>query len=128
MNATPEIENMPVIPKGAAFSYQKIKAVCMPHPYCITSRHVAIASARFGGMLNEATIREAEKQGAYCDICAKSGQDILSFEKHKNNLTLFILVPQNRDLNAVDGLGKFLFENKQKFIDAGIQGFAFPTA
>lgn len=127
MKDLPAIETLPQPPKGAVFSFQKVKTVVMPHPYCVTPRHVEYASKHYGGILSKDAIREAEKHGARCDTCYHQQTGILSVDEHEEQNTLFILVPQNKDLNAVAGLHAFLFENKQTFIDAGIDGFAFPT-
>lgn len=113
------------------FSLLKIEKVSIPHPYCITPKHIAVAADDFGGMLGEAAIEAAERKGAVCDICRerarRDGSRILTYGEHENNVTLFVKVPQNRDLNAIEGLNKYLFDNKQTFVDAGIQGFAFPS-
>lgn len=123
----PKLSDLPQPPAGAVFSFAKVERITFPHPYCITPRHVAYAADHCGGMLTTEAIRGAEKAGARCDICAKSGKGILTIDQHETSTTLFINVPQNRDLNAVEGLHNFLFTNKAKFESMGIQGFAFPT-
>lgn len=125
---TVNISDLPQPAAGVTFSLVKVETISMPHPYCITPRHVAWASDHFGGLLSTDAIRDAEKHGARCDICAKSGRGILTVDQHENAVTLFIRVPQNRDLNAIPGLHSYLFNNKAQFVKLGIEGFAFPTA
>ncbi len=102
------------------FKLQKIDKIFLPHPYCITSRHVAFASDHRGGML---TAEAIEASGASCGMrgCC------LPYNKHESAMTLFITVADNKDLNSIPGLHAYLFSNKQKFIDLGIEGFAFPN-
>lgn len=123
----PTLEQMPSVPEGVSFRLKKVEMVSMPHPYCITPRHVAVAADHFGGMLGAEAIRAAEKRGACCDICRQKGTGILRYDEHENNLTLFISIPAGiRDLNSISGLHAYLFENKPTFESLGIQGFAFP--
>jgi len=128
MNSNLKLADVPQPNADSVFKLQKIDTISFPHPYCITPKHVAYASDHCSGMLGREAIVEAEKRGACCDICRTSGNGILSFEQHETNLTLFIVVPQNKDLNAVPGLPNYLFSNKQTFIDLGVQGFAFPKS
>jgi hypothetical protein len=122
----PTLKQMPALPTSVTFSLAKVEKITHPHPYCITPRHVAWAADHFGGMLGTDAIRDAEKHGATCEICQKSGRGILSIDQHQTDVTLFINVPQNRDLNAIPKLHAYLFDNKAKFAALGIQGFAFP--
>ena len=124
----PTINQMPEPPEGVSFRLQKVDKVSMPHPYCITPRHVAYASDHCGGLLGADAIRESEKHGVKCDICKKSKRGILSYDEHESSVTLFIIVQNNQDLNANPGLPSYLYSNKQTFVDLGIQGFAFPTS
>lgn len=121
------LADLPQPPEGATFSLKEVRSITAPHPYCITPKHVAWASDHWSGMLGKEAIRDAEKNGARCDICAKGHNGILTIDEHVTSLGLFILVPQNRDLNAVPGLHKYLFDNKAAFVAVGIEGFAFPT-
>lgn len=126
-NQLPKLSELPQPPKGVVFSLQRVDKISLPHPYCITPRHVAWAADHFGGSLSADAIRDAEKHGARCDICAKSNRGILPYDQHETQTTLFVKVPQNRDLNNIPGLHQYLFQNKQTFIDKGIGGFAFPV-
>lgn len=122
------LNQIPPIPADSLFNLQKIDTVSLPHPYCITPKHIKIASDHFGGILDKAAIIEAEKRGAACDICRTSGT-ILSYDKHESLTTLFIEIPKEfqRDLNDCPGLHGYLFTNKGAMENLGIQGFAFPA-
>lgn len=129
MKKLPTIAEMPAVPTGLSFSLDKIETVSMPHPYCITPRHLTGDSM----ILDAAAIERAEKEnGAVCDICrenVKRGRQssILTYAQHEQTLTLFIYVPKGTtDLNAVKGLHKYLLSNKPAFEKLGIGGFAFP--
>ena len=117
------LEQVPVPPEGSVFSLAKVEKVSIPHPYCITARHMEIASDQFCGMLGEAAIEAAEKQGAHCGMQRCN----LRYDQHKTSETLFIRVPQNKDLNAVPGLHAYLLLIKDKATELGIEGFAFPV-
>jgi hypothetical protein len=143
-NKTIKLSELPQPPASSSFGLVEIKVVSMPHPYCITPGHVAYAADHYSGMLSKDAIREAEKTGACCDTCRKnaireaektgayydtcrkSGNGILSIDEHTDSLTLFIRVPQNKDLNAIAGLHTYLYSNKAAFVAMGIEGFAFP--
>lgn len=125
---TPTLEQMPVIPPGLSFTLHKVDKVSMPHPYCITPKHVEWAAGYYGGILSAEAIEDAEKHGACCDICRQSHQGILPYHKHESLLTLFIKIPVGiRDLNKIAGLHDYLYENKAAFEQLGIKGFAFPS-
>jgi hypothetical protein len=121
-----DMSKLPQPPQGSVFSLRKVETVSLPHPYCITPKHVAWAADHFGGMLSKDAIRDAEKHGAQCDIC-RVRHERLTIDQHESQMTLFVQVPDNQDLNAIPGLHKYLFENKATFEAAGIQGFAFPN-
>jgi hypothetical protein len=116
------LKDLTAPPDGSAFRLLKVERLTMPHPYCITPRHVAEASDNFGGMLNEAAIESAEKHGAHCGTQGCR----LAYGQHETSVTLFIGVPQNGDLNAVPGLHRYLLSIKERAVQLGISGFAFP--
>ena len=61
-----KLSRLPAPPVG--MKLLEIKKVSLPHPYCITPKHMQTGSM----YLDEATIRESEKRfGAVCDICKK---------------------------------------------------------
>jgi hypothetical protein len=66
-----------------------IDRIPVPHPYCITPKHLEYAESR---ILDDAAIERAEKKGAVCDICRKAhkknGSPILAWAEHKNALLI----------------------------------------
>jgi len=118
------LDQIPAPPEGSSFSLVKIEKVSIPHPYCITPKHVAIASDQFCGMLGTEAIEAAERQGAHCGMRGCN----LRCDQHESSKTLFIRVPQNCDLNAIPGLHAYLRSIQAKAAELGIEGFAFPTS
>ncbi len=126
----PGLDALPQPSSGAQFRLLHIERVSLPHPYCITPKHVVFASDHRGGILDREAIRGAEKVGAECDICkkgARRGRPVLSIDEHTEQVSLFVEVPQNHDLNAVPGLHAYLVSIKDKAVALGIEGFAFPV-
>jgi len=113
---------LPRPPAGSSFSLVKVETVCLPHPYMIGSRHVGHAADHFGGRLGKEAIADAERKGIYCEWRGCQ----LSYDKHESQMTAFIEVGQNRDLNAVPGLHAYLLSIKEQATQLGIDGFAFP--
>ena len=69
--------------------FKVIDTIGVPHPYCITGKHVSYASDHCGGMLTKEAIIAAEEAGAKCDICrqqSEHGGKILSYEEHEHAL------------------------------------------
>jgi len=114
-------------PKIPHIKLLKVENIFVPHPYCITPRHLTGKSI----YLNEKTIRDAEKNNnAVCDICrklVKTGRqkEIMSFDEHQKALTLFIEVPDNRDLNKIAGLHEYLLKIRPVLLKLGVDGIAF---
>jgi hypothetical protein len=111
------------------FHLLKVEDVYLPHPYCITPKHLEYADSMF---LNEDTITRAEAKGAKCDICKrlyKAGRqrEILPLSDHTRQKALFIEVEDNRDSDRVKGLRQYLSKIKPLAEKLGIKGFAFPT-
>ena len=50
----------------------------------------------------------------------------LDYDEHESMLTVFIAVPNNHDLSAVEGLNAYLMSIKELGESLGVQGFAFP--
>lgn len=119
------LEALPKPPEGAVFSAVKVESVSLPHPYCITSRHVVFAADHRGGMLTAEAIDAAERAGARCGMPGCN----LKHDEHEQMLTMFIAVPpqHQRDLNACPGLHAYLLSIKEQAQALGVQGFAFPT-
>ena len=118
------MDQIPEPPEGIV--KVKVEKIHIPHPYGITPKHIEHSS----GMYLDP--EEAERKGAECFICKDINRrdytkPILSFNEHISQLTLFLRVPQNKDLNAVDGLHEYLLSIKEQAEELGIEGFAFPT-
>lgn len=101
--------------------FQVIDTIGIPHPYCITPKHL-----QGDGMILD--IERAEKQfGAVCDICKKRnkkfGDPILDFSEHKQ--ALLIEVDSDQELKKVKGLQEYLISIKEMCEADGYVGFAF---
>lgn len=124
------LDRLPTPMPGLPFALQKIEDVILPHPYCITPKHLAYADSMY---LDAAAIKRAETRGAQCDICRqlvkrRQQSAVLAYSEHESQKTLFIAVNDNRDLNAIDGLHDYLLQIKPVAESLGIQGFAFPMS
>lgn len=124
-----ELSSLPPPPPGVSFKLLKLEERVLPHPYCITPKHLQYADSMY---LDGAAIERAEGKGAVCDICRKEVRAqrqpaILTYGQHEKVLMLFIGVSANqqKDLNSVKGLHSYLL--KLKKANLGIGGFAFPT-
>jgi hypothetical protein len=101
--------------------FKIIDSIGVPHPYCITPKHVEVASDSFGGMLGEAAIEAAEKKGAHCGM--RSCQ--LSFKQHEQALIVECRAPLKINGEANPELHKFLLDNKAECEKNNYAGFAF---
>ncbi|MEZ4706789.1 MAG: hypothetical protein R3A44_06270 [Caldilineaceae bacterium] len=131
MNITNQqiLQQLPQPGENQDFTLVKVEDIVVPHPYCITPKHLEYADSMY---LDEAAIERAEQRGAMCDICRKlvrKGKqlDILSHNQHEQLKTLFIAVVDNRSLHRVKGLEAYLAKIKTIAESLGIQGFAFPA-
>jgi len=115
----PDISSIPAPPAGASFHLKKIERISIPHPFVIGPRHVTFASDHRSGRLTKEAIKAS---GAPCEWKGCR----LGIDEHESQVTLFISVPQNDDLNAVDGLHAYLLSVKDRCVELGIDGFAFP--
>lgn len=109
-------EKLEKYPKTKQF--QIIDTILVPHPYCITPRHVTYAADYCSGILGEDAIIEAEKQGAKCGICRGD----LSYEAHE---TAVVEVDDKRELEDIPELKKYLLKIKALCESDGFAGFAF---
>lgn len=91
----------------------------VPHPYCITPKHVGFAADNFGGMLDKDAIIQAEKHGAKCGICKGK----LSYEEHKQ--ALLVEVKDKRELKEIPELKDYLLSIREQAVKDGFKGFAF---
>lgn len=116
---------------GSTLNFRIIDTIGVPHPYCITPRHVTWASDHWAGILNKESIIDSEKHGgARCDIC--EGQ--LSFEKHEQALLVECdmdihdntVPPDNQGkIQMNEELHEWLKEIKERVGKDGYAGFAF---
>jgi len=112
-------------PDSPNIRIEKVEDIIVPHPYCITPKHLLPGRM----YLDESTIKEAEQQGAQCDICrvrVKKGlqSSVLSVDEHRKQKTLFLEVPKG-DLNSIPGLHEYLLKIKPKLMELKIDGIAF---
>lgn len=105
------LAQLPAPEKGLSFTLRKVDLIVLPHAFHITSQHMKNSRV---------TILEADSAPCGYPGCQ------LSSSEHKSQLTLFIRVPQNRDLNAIEGLHDYLLSIKEKAAELNIEGFAFP--
>lgn len=106
-------------------NFSVTQTIGVPHPYCITPMHVAVASKHHGGILNEAAIKDCERNYGKCGICHGK----LKYEQHETAL----LVSCKKDIKGDDGkavpeLHKYLLSIKEKCEADGFAGFAFMDA
>lgn len=93
----------------------------VPHPYCITARHVTYAANHCCGILGKEAILGAEKNSkATCGIC----KGRLTYEQHETALLIEVNDKQP-DLSKVKGLQKYLLSIKKRCEADGFAGFAF---
>lgn len=128
-----------VAPTGAGFRCAGFDHINFkPHPYMITPKHVAYASDH-GGILSEAAIEEAERNGAYCGVGRygdrglgrQTGQHsgcILPYREHTSEKVLVLVLPDDHpeDLNKIPGLNDYLQGIKEALIKQGCAGVIFP--
>jgi hypothetical protein len=113
--------------KSKEGNFQVIDTIGVPHPYCITPKHVAYASDHFNGMLGKEAIIEAEKYGkAVCDICKginrkDYSKPILTYDQHEQALLVNCKVnmAKNEELHA------YLMGIKDLATKEHYAGFAF---
>ena len=94
----------------------------VPHPYTITPRHVAYASDRCGGRLDEEAIKAAEDVGVRCGWrhCQ------LKFEEHEQAVIVNCYAPiQKEDGRATPELHQMMLANKDEVEKNGYVGFTF---
>lgn len=99
--------------------FQIIDTIGVPHSYCLTPKHIVHASDHFSGMLGEAAIISAEKNGARCDICKGDR----SYKEHET--ALLVEVDDKRELKDIKGLEEYLLSIKDMTEKDGYAGFVF---
>ena len=108
--------------KEGQYRFTKIEELFVPHPFVITAKHVVLASDRFGGILGETAIEEAEAQGIKCG----AGGCLLPLKEHIKSNTAFLEVRSEKPLQENKELRKFLFGIKPELEKLNIDGVAFP--
>jgi hypothetical protein len=102
-------------------NFNTVDSIGTPHPYCITPKHVEIASDHFCGRLGEEAILAAEKKGARCGVKGCN----LSFKEHEKALLISCKKPFQEN-GKVDGeLHEFLLGIKDEATKNGFARFAF---
>lgn len=114
-------------PKVEHIKVLEVKKIVIPHPYCITPKHLLPDEM----YLTKETLKRAEEENnAVCDICRKEYKDgkrdkILSVDEHKEQNVLFLEVPKTENLNDVEGLNEYLKEIKPILEELKIDGIGF---
>jgi Fe-S cluster biosynthesis and repair protein YggX len=107
--------------------FKVVDTVGVPHPYCITPKHLSTGRM----VLDADAIREAEKLGAVCDICAKIARKakdkskILTYDQHEQAL---LVECKDIDMNNEEDrklLSEYLLSIKDQAERDGMAGFAF---
>ncbi len=100
-------------------NFEIVDSLGIPHPYCITPKHVKAASDHNSGMLDPEI---CEKYGAKCGVRGCK----LKWNEHEKAL----LVSCKKDIKGSDGKGdpelvKWLNDIKDQATKDGYGGFAF---
>lgn len=124
------IKKLP-IPKNKDLSLGSIETIGKPHLYCIGSKLVGWAADHWNGMLGQAAIEDAERNGIFCDICRLANKKdynlpILKYNEHKSDKVLFLkIITKGRKPSEIRGLRAYLLSIKKKLIELNIDGVAF---
>lgn len=107
-------------------NFKVVDSISVPHPYCITPKHVEVASRDFGGMLGEDAILAAERKGVRCGTKTHEGNCKLAYYEHEQAL----LIGCNKELKDEKGevnpeLHRYLLSIKEECEKNGYVGFAF---
>ena len=120
-------------PIGLSFRLGRPKTICIPHPYCITPKHVHVAAEYFTGVLSKEAIIRAEQLGAVCGTCRENSkrgidQGVLSYKAHETMNALQVVLPNDhpKNLKEIPGLEQWLLSINAKAESWGVQGFVFP--
>lgn len=98
------------------------KPIGIPHPYCITPRHIEVASSKFNGKLTEEAIQFAEKNSN-----AKCGVEgcTLSYDEHGQAAAVKCLVHPEQ---AKEEIQAYLKEHAQSLESQGMEGIVLVDA
>lgn len=108
-------------------NFKIIDTIGIPHPYCITPKHLEFNEGRMYLDVERAEQISKEKyptninKQAVCDICRKDGKEILTFKEHKQAL----VVECKTDIQNNKELKTYLLKIKDLAIKNKFEGFAF---
>lgn len=115
-------DKLPPLEEDSQFALSHVFTHHEPHPYMIGSQHIAIAADKFGGVLSNEIIKYAEERHyarCYHKDC------LLSFEEHKGEAVVLLMVPRAVPLGEVKGLHAWLLKAKDTVEGMNVKGFAF---
>ena len=118
-------------PKSEQGNFEVMDTIGVPHPYCITPKHLKYCDSMY---LNADTIKHAEERGAKCDICRKlvsKGKQsaVLSYDEHEQALVVLCHAEmQDSEGKAIPELHQWLLSIKEEATANGYAGFAFKRA
>jgi hypothetical protein len=127
-----ELKKIPK-PESKDFKLESINSVNhKPHPYCITPKHLLPDTT----YLNEATIKEAERQGAHCGMFTRGNQYRngyedgfqpchIPYDQHTTDKVLFIKALVDKPVDKLDGLQDYLKSIVDVMKELKIDGVAF---
>ena len=98
--------------------FRIIDTIGVPHPYCITPRHVVMASDHHNGILGVRAIEDAERLGTKCGV---RGCRLL-YKQHEQ--ALLVEVDDDRELNDIPELTPYLLSCKDLAIEGKYAGFS----
>ena len=104
---------------SAKGNFTVIDSIGIPHPYMITPEHIQYTEGVY------LDIAGAEKKGACCEICQKSGDKILSLAEHEKALLVECKANIKSGKKTSKELKDFLLKIKKKTAENGYAGFAF---
>jgi len=122
-----DTKDFSVYGQSAEGHFSVVDTIGIPHPYCITPKHVEYASDHCSGMLDEAAIEGAEKNGARCDIC-RANRLNLAYRDHKHALLVECLAPLKIGDAVNPELHAWLLRIKDLAETNHYDGFAFKDA
>ena len=112
---------------NAAFRFAGVYKMSHPHPYCITGKHVQIASDMYNGSLGRSAIEYAEALGVSCGMEGCRAK----FDEHITVPAVVVVIKGERslDLNNVLGLHAYLLGCKPvvEKITGDKGGWVLPT-
>lgn len=104
----------PASPSGR---FSVVDTIGVPHPYCITPKHIEVASKYHGGMLDGSAIADSETKGARCGHCKD-----LSYKEHETALLVGCKVDFKEAKEELETWLKSIVDECTK---NGYAGFAF---